>query len=68
MAKNLRTKLPAEDVLFVQDINTAATKKFLEEVPQGVRIADNVREVAERAVRTGAYILWSSYDELLFYP
>ena len=51
MARNLRAKLPAEDTLFIQDVNTAATKKFLEENPQGVRIADNVREVAEKAVR-----------------
>ncbi|KAF2645641.1 3-hydroxyisobutyrate dehydrogenase [Massarina eburnea CBS 473.64] len=49
MAKNLRAKLPAEDTLFVQDVNTAASRKFLEENSQGVRIADNVREVAEKA-------------------
>lgn len=49
MAKNLRIRLPAEDVLFVQDINPAATEKLLKEVPQGVRIASNVREVAEKA-------------------
>ncbi|KAF2682078.1 hypothetical protein K458DRAFT_420010 [Lentithecium fluviatile CBS 122367] len=49
MARNLRAKLPAEDILFIQDINTATTKKFLEENPQGVRIADNVREVAEKS-------------------
>lgn len=50
MAKNLRAKIPAEDTLFVQDVNTAASKKFLEEHPQGVRVAENVREVAEKAV------------------
>jgi 3-hydroxyisobutyrate dehydrogenase-like beta-hydroxyacid dehydrogenase len=50
MAKNLRAKIPAEDTLFVHDVNTAATKKFLEEHPQGVRVAKNVREVAENAV------------------
>lgn len=49
MAKNLRAKIPAEDTLFVQDVNTAASKKFLEEHPQGVRVAANVREVAENA-------------------
>ncbi|KAF2009927.1 hypothetical protein BU24DRAFT_427958 [Aaosphaeria arxii CBS 175.79] len=49
MAKNLRAKLPAEDTLFVHDVNTAATSKFLEEHPEGVRVADNVREVAEKA-------------------
>ena len=51
MAKNLRAKIPAEDTLFVHDVNTAATKQFLAEHPQGVRVADNVREVAEKAVR-----------------
>jgi 3-hydroxyisobutyrate dehydrogenase len=48
MAKNLRAKIPAEDTLFVHDVNTDATKKFLEEHPQGVRVASNVREVAEK--------------------
>jgi hypothetical protein len=50
MAKNLRAKIPTEDTLFVHDVNTAATKKFLDEHPQGVRVAANVREVAEKAV------------------
>jgi hypothetical protein len=54
MAKNLRAKIPAEDTLFVHDVNTAATKKFLEENPQGVRVADNVREVAQKAVCTSS--------------
>ncbi|KAH3909472.1 hypothetical protein HBI56_061610 [Parastagonospora nodorum] len=49
MARNLRAKIPAEDILFVQDVNTAASKKFLDEHPQGVRVAANVREVAEKA-------------------
>jgi len=52
MAKNLRAKIPAEDTLFVQDVNTVTSKKFLDENPTGVRVADNVREVAEKAVRT----------------
>lgn len=55
MAKNLRAKIPAEDTLFVQDVNTAASKKFLEENPTGVRVADNVREVAEKAVRMSSH-------------
>jgi 3-hydroxyisobutyrate dehydrogenase-like beta-hydroxyacid dehydrogenase len=50
MARNLRAKIPAEDTLFVHDVNTAATQNFLEEHPQGVRVAGNVREVAEKAV------------------
>ncbi|KAF2121504.1 NAD binding domain of 6-phosphogluconate dehydrogenase-domain-containing protein [Lophiotrema nucula] len=49
MAKNLRAKIPAEDVLFINDVNKAAAAQFLEENPQGVRIADTVREVAEKA-------------------
>lgn len=52
MAKNLRAKVPAEDTLFVHDVNTAATQKFLEENPTGVRVAENVREIAEKAVRS----------------
>lgn len=52
MAKNLRAKVPAEDTLFVHDVNTEATKKFLEENPTGVRVAENVREIAEKAVRS----------------
>lgn len=50
MAKNLRAKVPAEDTLFVHDVNTAASQKFLGENPTGVRVAENVREVAEKAV------------------
>jgi len=49
MAKNLRAKIPAEDTLFIHDVNAAATQKFLEENPSGVHIAGNVREVAENA-------------------
>jgi len=50
MARNLRAKLPADDVLFVQDVNKQATSKFLEENPTGVRVADSAREVAEKSV------------------
>jgi hypothetical protein len=67
MARNLRAKLPAEDTLFVQDINTAATKKFLDENPQGVRIAGNVRELAEKSVCVRSHFP-SFCDEYLFYP
>lgn len=69
MAKNLRAKIPAEDTLFVHDVNTAATKKFLEENPQGVRVADNVREVAEKAVSNPITFLSRSCMMIkLFYP
>jgi hypothetical protein len=71
MARNLRAKIPAEDTLFVHDVNTAATKKFLEENPQGVRVAENVREVAENAVCTSMsfnFLLQALHDDQLFYP
>ncbi|KAF1810399.1 3-hydroxyisobutyrate dehydrogenase mitochondrial precursor [Eremomyces bilateralis CBS 781.70] len=50
MAKNLRARIPAEDVLIIQDINTAATKQFVEEAGiQKIKVADTVRQVAEEA-------------------
>lgn len=55
MARNLRSKLPADDILFVQDVNKAATSQFLEENPTGVRVAGSAREVAEKAVSTSSY-------------
>lgn len=65
MAKNLRAKIPAEDTLFIHDVNGAATQKFLEENPSGVRIAGNVREVAENAVSASPSLLHLAYDETL---
>jgi hypothetical protein len=65
MAKNLRAKIPAEDTLFIHDVNAAATQKFLEESPKGVRIAKNVREVAENAVSTCPPLIPPAYDETL---
>lgn len=67
MAKNLRAKIPAEDTLFVHDVNTAATKQFLDEHPQGVKVAKNVREVAENAVSntTSSVFCIMSCDELI---
>lgn len=49
MAMNLRTKIPAEDTLWVHDVNTAATEEFLKVNPKGVRVAKNVRQLAENA-------------------
>jgi hypothetical protein len=60
MAKNLRAKLPADDVLLIQDINKTATSKFIEEQPAGVNIADTVREVAEKSVRIHLFSLLRS--------
>lgn len=65
MAKNLRAKIPAEDTLFVHDVNTAATKQFLEEHPQGVQVAQNVRELAENAVSISVLLFLSLRDELI---
>jgi hypothetical protein len=65
MAKNLRAKIPAEDTLFIHDVNAAATQKFLEESPKGVRIAKNVREVAENAVSASPPLIPPAYDETL---
>jgi hypothetical protein len=52
MAKNLRQKLPKDDVLYVQDINTAAPQKLIEEMAGLPVVAlGSAREVAEKAVR-----------------
>lgn len=51
MAKNLRAKLPKEDTLYIQDVNSAATEKFVSTgLDENVKIAANPREVAENAV------------------
>ena len=52
MAKNLRLKLPASEVLIVQDINNSACNKFVAELAgYNVVAVENAREVAEKAVR-----------------
>jgi hypothetical protein len=51
MAKNLRQKIPKEDTLYIQDVNAAATSKFVEELAgHSVVVAKSAREVAEKAV------------------
>ena len=55
MARNLQSRLPASDTLLIQDINTGAMKRFVEETdsqPGGaaVRVANNVREASEHSV------------------
>lgn len=50
MAKNLRTKIEDSDTLTVYDVNPGATKKLQEEAGK-IDVAQNVREVAEKAVR-----------------
>ena len=55
MARNLRMKLPKDDLLIIQDINRSATEKFLEETGKNdasanVSIALSAQEVAEKSV------------------
>jgi len=51
MAKNLRTKLPKDDTLFIHDVNKGATEKFGNELSDfDVVVANNPREVAEKSV------------------
>ena len=58
MAKNLRAKLPINDTLVIQDVNLEATKKFLQENPEGVGIADSARDVGEKAVCLQSYLFF----------
>lgn len=51
MAKNLRAKMPKEDTLFIRDRNTEIMAKFVDEVGNGVEVANSAREVAEKSVR-----------------
>jgi hypothetical protein len=55
MARNLQSKLPASDTLLIQDINTDATKRFVEETEAqsrgaAVKVANSVREASEHSV------------------
>jgi hypothetical protein len=51
MARNLRTKIPKDDVLYIYDINAEATKKFVDEMAgHAVRVAGSARELAEKSV------------------
>lgn len=56
MARNLRAKVPANDEIFVYDVNATATKSFLDEA-QGtpVQAAGSPREVAEKSVSATAF-------------
>ena len=52
MAKNLRAKLPKEDTLYIQDVNPAATERFMSTgLDENVKVASSPRELAENAVR-----------------
>jgi len=50
MAVNLRQKIQKSDTMVINDVNDAATQKFVGEVGN-VTIAKTVREVAEQTVR-----------------
>jgi hypothetical protein len=50
MAVNLRQKIQKSDTMVINDVNDAATQKFVEEFDD-VTIAKTVREVAEQTVR-----------------
>ena len=54
MAKNLREKIHKSDTMVINDVNDAATQKFVEEVGN-VTIAKTVREVAEQTVRLATF-------------
>lgn len=56
MAKNLHSKIPADDILYIHDIVPEATARFREEIqalnkPSArVEIASRVRDVSENTV------------------
>lgn len=52
MASNLRRKLPAESVLWIYDINTAAVERFVSEFgnASNVQGATSPRQIYENAV------------------
>ena len=54
MAANLRAKLPDGDVLYIYDINRAATKEFRDRfagaASSGIVVADSVGQVVEHSV------------------
>lgn len=72
MAKNLRSKIPKSDTLYIYDPNTAATSNFFKEVgstTEGkggpVEIVANPREVAEKAVSFPLFSLIHSTSKSL---
>lgn len=49
MAQNLRKNLPSSDNLIIHDVNSEGTARFAKE-NSNVQIAEDVRDVAEKAV------------------
>lgn len=72
MAANLRAKLPDGDVLYVYDINRAATEEFRDgfsgAASSGVVVADGVGQVVEHSVSCPLFCthhtITGLYDEL----
>ena len=62
MAKNLRTKIPSSDTMYIHDVNPAVTESCAKEIGN-VTIANNVREVAENSVCTRCTAPEHCYDE-----
>jgi len=50
MAKNLRTKLPADDKLVIHDVATNVLETFAREAGPNTHIAKDARQVAEESV------------------
>ncbi|KAK4494553.1 hypothetical protein PRZ48_013909 [Zasmidium cellare] len=48
MAKNLRTKIPSSDTMFIHDVNPTICEKFASE-HKNVTVSQSVREVAENS-------------------
>ena len=73
MAKNLRSKIPSSDTMFIHDVNPKVTEEFAKEVGN-VTIAQSVREVAENGVRRPRALQITRTRDLLpdepilFYP
>ncbi|KAL9081436.1 MAG: hypothetical protein Q9159_007318 [Coniocarpon cinnabarinum] len=73
MAMNLRQKIQPEDELIIHDVNAQATARFKEEMgnASNIRIAGDVRQVAEQAVRSFSFVMKTSrrlYDEAYHHP
>lgn len=52
MARNLRKNIKDTDTLIVHDVNPKAPKQFLQEIGgSNVKIAENIRQLAEQSVR-----------------
>ena len=55
MAKNLRSKLPAETTLIICDVVKPLIEKFTSEVKHGIEVAGTPKEIAEKCVSTEGF-------------